>query len=103
MAQRKVSKSRNRGATSLRIRRRKGDPLAEFDRLPPELRRWVSEACLPWRPRSVETAYQKALARTGNAKTALAELDRIEERLVAKDACKVWHGLHPAAEMETAG
>ncbi|WP_147126652.1 DUF6525 family protein [Shimia ponticola] len=93
---RTLVKTRNRGATTLRTRRCRGNPLAEYDSLPPELRRWVSEAALPWGAQSVRTAYQKALARTGDKTRALQELDAIERRLVAKDAGKVWMGTHPA-------
>lgn len=95
---RTLSKSRNRGVTTLRTRRCRGNPLAEYDSLPPELRRWMSEATLPWGAQSVRAAYEKALARTGDKTRALRELDAIERRLVAKDAGKVWIGQHPAAE-----
>ena len=83
----------------MRTRRCKGDPLAEFDKLPPELRAWVSNAALPWRPGSVRAAYEKAFAKTGNARHALEELDRIESRLVAKDASHIWMGQHPATQV----
>ncbi|MDA7965322.1 MAG: DUF6525 family protein [Ruegeria sp.] len=57
----------------------------EFDRLPPILRAWVSQAALPWRPRSVLRAYNKALARTGDRCHALNELSRLEAAQLAKD------------------
>ncbi len=70
--------------------------MREFDRLPAELRAWLARAVLPWRPRSVRKAYDRALARTGDRSQALTILDAIEARLVAKDARVVWGGDHPA-------
>ena len=40
----------NRGRTSLKLKRRSEDPMRDYDRLPPELRAWLAEAVLPWRP-----------------------------------------------------
>ncbi len=71
--------------------------MREFDRLPPELRAWLAAAILPWRPRSVRRAFEKAVARTQDKASALRELDRLQERLVAKDAGKVWGQDHPDA------
>lgn len=70
--------TRNLGKTHLRCRRRRGDPMGDYDRLPAHLRAWLAGAALPWRPRSVRRAYAKALARTGDPDTALAELDRLQ-------------------------
>ncbi|WP_171211237.1 MULTISPECIES: DUF6525 family protein [unclassified Ruegeria] len=77
---------RNLGQTKLRKRRRAENPMREFDRLPPVLRAWVSQAALPWRPRSVLRAYQKALAHTGDHGRALEELGRLEALQLAKDS-----------------
>jgi len=85
----------NRGTTTLRSRRRAGNPMREYDRLPRELRRWVAEAIMPWRAGSVEVAYKKALKRTGRPDLALRELDRIQRSMVAKDGRKVWGDNHP--------
>jgi hypothetical protein len=87
----------NRGETSLRLRRRVEDPMREFDRLPAELRAWLASAALPWRPRSVRRAYEKALAETGDRRRALAHLTDVQGRLVAQDAARVWGPEHPAA------
>lgn len=89
--------STNRGRTSLRLKRRNEDPMREFDRLPAELRVWLASAALPWRPRSVRRSFARALARTGDRGLALAELDRIQRRLIARDARQVWGDEHPAA------
>ena len=69
----------------------------EFDRLPPDLRAWVAGAALPWSARSVKRAFDRAKSRTGCAVKALQELDRIQASLVAKDARRVWDGVHPEA------
>ena len=87
----------NRGATSLRRRRRSTDPMRDFDGLPAELRAWLAAAILPWSPRSVRRAYARASARTGCAASALLELDLMQARLVARDARKVWGEDHPGA------
>lgn len=84
--------TRNLGQTRLRKRRRSEDSMREFDRLPPVLRAWLADAALPWRPRSVLRAYNRALARCGEPDAALAELDRLQAARLAKD-----DGLLPAA------
>lgn len=71
--------------------------MREFDRLPAELRTWLAAAVLPWRPRSVRRAYERALALTGDSAHALKALDRLQARLVAKDANVIWGGDHPVA------
>lgn len=87
----------NRGATTLRRRKQGGDKMREFDQLPVELRAWLADAILPWRPRSAQRSFAKALARTKDPYEALKELDRLQARLVAKDARKVWGPDHPHA------
>lgn len=89
--------SGNRGATSLKLRQRNHDPMREFDRLPEELRVWLASAALPWRPRSVRRAFDKAFARTQDKTRALQEVERLQQRLIAKDVCKVWGQDHPQA------
>lgn len=75
----------NLGQTKLKKRRRREDPMREFDRLPPPLRTWLANAALPWRPRSVRRAYERALSRTGDPRDALQELDRLQDKQLAKD------------------
>ena len=89
--------SANQGDTSLKCRRRSASPMGEYDRLPAELRAWLSTAVLPWGPRSVRRAYDRAVARTRDKTLALEELDRIQDRLVARDAGKIWGKEHPSA------
>jgi len=93
----------NRGRTSLRRSRRREDPMREFDRLPPGLRAWLATALLPWRPRSVRAAFDRAYARTRDTSRALAELDRLQRRLVAQDCARIWGPDHPQADPSDRG
>lgn len=89
--------ARNQGITSLKRRRRTASPMQEYDRLPPELRAWLSSAILPWSPRSVRRAYKRALFRTRDADLAIGELEQMQRRNVAKDANFVWGPDHALA------
>ena len=91
--------SRNRGNTSLKRKRRPENPMRDYDRLPAELRCWLSNAVLPWRAQSVQRAFDKAYRRTGDRTQALRELDRLQQSLIAKDAITVWGQEHPAARL----
>jgi hypothetical protein len=86
----------NRGNTSLKLRRRNENSMREFDRLPAELRAWLATAVLPWRPRSVRRAFDKALAETGDRAFALSRLNALQGCRVARDAAAVWGPDHPA-------
>lgn len=88
----------NRGQTTLRRKRRNADQMRDYDRLPPDLRAWLAAAVLPWRPRSVLRAFEGALARSRDRARALDELDRLQQRLVARDARGVWGADHPDAK-----
>ncbi|WP_324368919.1 DUF6525 family protein [Amaricoccus sp.] len=80
-------RSGNLGRTGLRRRRRDGCPMADYDRLPADLRVWLAAAALPWSPRSVARAFAKALARhPSDRAAALTELDRLQERRLATAA-----------------
>lgn len=87
----------NRGQTSLKRRRRNEDKMQDYDRLPAELRIWLSSAALPWRPRSVKQTYERTLAKTQSRDKALDELERIQKRLIARDARTIWGDDHPDA------
>jgi hypothetical protein len=85
-------------ATGLRRRRRGADPMAEFDRLPPDLRRWLALAALPWSPRSARRAYARGLAATGGDKhAALDYLASLQAARSRSDAARTWGPSHPAA------
>ncbi|SHI43119.1 DUF6525 family protein [Wenxinia saemankumensis] len=87
--------SRNLGQTGLRGTWRSGCPMREFDDLPPQLRTWLASAILPWRPRSVRRAFERAMRRTRNPAEALKVLDEIQSRQIARDARDVWGGGYP--------
>lgn len=90
----------NAGATSLKRRRRMTNTMQAFDALPAELRTWLATAVLPWSPHSVRRAYRRALARTADKRSAILELDRIEQRQISRDARKVWGNDHPYATQD---
>ncbi|MCY3995811.1 MAG: DUF6525 family protein [Rhodobacter sp.] len=77
--------SGNIGETSLRRRRRPGDPMAAFDGLPPPLRQWLSQAALPWSPASARRIWSKSLARGLTQEETLVLLSRAEARTLARD------------------
>lgn len=85
----------NLGRTSLKRKRRNENPLLDYDRLPRDLRAWIANAELPWRPRSVLKAYERVFSKTGDRNKALIELNYIQHRLVAKDAIEIWGKNHP--------
>ena len=87
----------NLGQTRIRRKRRTGDPMRDYDHLPPELRAWLASALLPWGPRSARRAFDRALSATGSIQQALAALDRIERRQVARDTRQTWGDAHPFA------
>lgn len=89
----------NRGSTSLKRSRPARHPMQEFDALPDALRTWTANAMLPWRSKSVKGAYDKAFAETGDTQAALDALDRLQRKLVAKDASRVWGDDHPDANL----
>ncbi len=83
--------------TALR-RKPQADPMGTFDALPPALRRWLSQACLPWSPRSARRLWLRALARQGGDTTAaLASLDRAERAALSRDQPRIWGGAHPGS------
>ncbi|EPX75592.1 DUF6525 family protein [Salipiger mucosus] len=60
--------------------------MAAYDRLPPELRRWLAGAVLPWSPRSALRLWRRLAAdHGGDAAAKLARLSEIEARTLARD------------------
>ncbi len=80
-----VRPARNLGATNQRGRRRCDDPMRAYDALPPPLRRWMSEAALPWSPASCRRIWSQSRARGETIEAVLARLDRAEETCLARD------------------
>ncbi|WP_010138250.1 DUF6525 family protein [Oceanicola sp. S124] len=75
----------NLGQTGLRRRARAANPMAEYDRLPAELRLWLAQAVLPWSARSARRAWSNALRRTGgDPEAARQHLSRIEARQISR-------------------
>ncbi len=70
--------------TGLRRRAREA-PMAAYDRLPPDLRRWLAGAALPWSAASALRLWQRALRECGDTQGALARLDRAERATLARD------------------
>lgn len=76
---------RNLGQCSLRRKRRKADPMASFDGLPPPLRQWVAQAALPWSPASVRRIWFRSRAKGLSDDEALRRLSLAEARTLARD------------------
>lgn len=78
-------------------RRRKArtayDPMAAFDRLPADLRRWLAGAILPWSPRSAHRAYLRALSKVQTPQEALARLDEMQSARLLRDRMARHHGI----------
>lgn len=83
---RKPAHNGNLGSTSLPRRRGSTDPMRAYDALPPELRSWVANAARPWSAASCLKLWRRALAEEGCPKRAIARLDGVEARLLARDA-----------------
>lgn len=85
--------------TSLKTRRRNAHSMDDYDRLPCEVRRWLSAANLPWSPKSTLNLWHKALRQhDGDAQAALAYLNQCETAKMKKDAPRVWGTSYPMAE-----
>ena len=81
--------SGNLGSTTLRRRKRACDPMRVYDALPPELRRWISQAALPWSPRSCARLWKKA-RRQGLCPDAATDLlSRAEAKALARDRISI--------------
>ncbi len=84
---------------STHLRRKRVSTMAQYDRLPAELRGWLAQARLPWSAQSAARQWQRALhAARGDIMAARAALSQLEERLIARDAMQVWGADHPAAQ-----
>ena len=53
----------NLGETNLRRKKRIGNPMNEFDKLPRPLRQWLNKAILPWSPLSVRRVWLKSISK----------------------------------------
>ncbi len=80
-----MKKINNLGATSIRRKRRTCDPMAAYDALPAPLRRWLSDAALPWSPSSVRRIWSTSLANGLSPEEILLSLSQTEARTLARD------------------
>ena len=76
---------KNLGETKIKKRRSQADPMKDFDELPKILRDWLNLAALPWRPKSVFRAYNKALRQTGDPSLALRQLEKLQQQKLSMD------------------
>lgn len=82
--------------TRLKRRRRAQPPMTAYDRLPPELRAWLSEAALPWSPQSALKLWKRYMSESqGCAEAALERLQLAERHSLRRDAPKVWGAEYP--------
>jgi len=77
--------SRNLGQSTLRRKRRSGDPMPAYDGLPPPLRQWLSAAALPWSPTSARRLWFKLRAKGLTQEEMIALLSEAEARTLARD------------------
>jgi len=77
--------------------RRQHTPMSRFDTLPAPLRRWLTEAALPWSAASALRLWREARTEA----EALARLSAVEAHLIARDAARIWGAGHPAAMSTT--
>ena len=80
----------NRGQTNLKLKRRAEDPMRAFDALPAPVRRWLSQATLPWSPASCRKILRAAQARGEDMQQVVARLELAERRTLEKRQCG-WH------------
>jgi len=70
--------------------------MRDHDALPDPLRRWATQAALPWSARSLHRAWTRALAATGCPEAALSRIAGAEAATLAREAARVWGPQHPA-------
>ena len=75
----------NLGQSSLRRKRRTGDPMSAYDGLPAPLRLWLSEAALPWSPASARRLWSKSRAKGLTEEETLASLSAVKAKTLARD------------------
>lgn len=77
--------SANLGQTTIKRRKRQGDPMQAYDQLPVALRRWIANAALPWSPNSVRNTWSRARARGLSEQDALKFLSQCETGMLRQD------------------
>ncbi|MFC3182414.1 DUF6525 family protein [Cypionkella sinensis] len=86
------------GNLATRLRRSpRPDTMQAYDALPPEARRWLAGAKLPWSARSVAKLWARAWHDAGGDLAAVrARMDAAQARKLARDAADVWGRHYPA-------
>ena len=79
------SRRMTQNLSSPRARYRKGCAMAAHDRLPPELRRWLIHAALPWSAKSALRLWTSTLRKTNCPTAALAALTTAEAQTLARE------------------
>lgn len=86
------------GNLATRLRRSpRPDTMQAYDALPPEARRWLAGAKLPWSARSVAKLWARAWHDAGGDLAAVrVRMDAAQARKLARDAADVWGRHYPA-------
>ncbi|MEP2530717.1 DUF6525 family protein [Shimia sp.] len=93
MAEKKDALARrgSNARTSLRRKKRTGDPMAAYNRLPADLRAWLAYAALPWSLRSALRVWRSAIKANGDDTTAARlYLSQLEQKRLDQEAGKIW-------------
>ncbi|SFO05675.1 hypothetical protein SAMN04487859_11484 [Roseovarius lutimaris] len=77
--------SGNLGQSSLRHKRRSGDPMSAYDGLPAPLRQWLSVAALPWSPASARRLWSTLRSKGLTQEEILKSLNKAEVKTLARD------------------
>ncbi|MEP3344923.1 MAG: DUF6525 family protein [Litoreibacter sp.] len=77
--------NRNLGQTSLRGKRRHGNPMHTYDALPAPLRHWLGQAALPWSPASARRIWEKSRAKGLNVEETIHLLAEAEAKTLTND------------------
>ena len=87
--------SRNLGQSTLRRKRRSGDPMPAYDGLPAPLRQWLSAAALPWSPTSARRLWFKLRSKGLTQEEMVASLSEVEARTLARDRHSILFDFNP--------
>ena len=87
--------SRNLGQSTLRRKRRSGDPMPAYDGLPPPLRQWLSAAALPWSPTPARRLWFKLRSKGLTQEEMIVSLSEVEARTLARDRHSILFDFNP--------
>lgn len=77
-------------ATSLKCRSN-ARPMERYDRLPAELRHWLSKAALPWSAQSTLRLWSRLHRETGGDIDRMTRrLDLAEQKMLMRDRTRIW-------------